>query len=128
MPDTATGNLFYCGASITRRPRNICWQVHCHCLHAARYINYECTTGSCMILCLSHHKFFGFDVSQVSDLVKKCVQYRKKKWAFFANIFRMISSDAGECTVSYIRWLYDAMCIEMLRYSRLVLVFTQKEL
>lgn len=40
----------------------------------------------------------------------------------------MISSDAGECTVPSIRWLYDAMCIEMLRYSRLVLVSTQKEL
>lgn len=67
-----------------------------------------------------------FDRSQTWS--KNVYNIAKNKWAFFANIFRMISSDAGECTVPFIRWLYDAMCIEMLRYSRLVLVFTQKEL
>lgn len=67
-----------------------------------------------------------FDRSQTWS--KNVYNIAKKEWAFFANIFRMISSDAGECTVPSIRWLYDVMRIEMLRYSRLVLVSTQKEL
>lgn len=77
---------------------------------------YELTVMGIPIPYVANHKFLGVTFDRLLTWTPH-IRSLKEKFSSFFNIFRMLSSNSGGCTVYSLLRLYDALCEGLLRYS-----------